>query len=72
MKIGIDTDDTITDTSLHFIKFVAEYFELVENYLKENNIFYIIGSRTCLQEWDWWSYMLSDECALAHKFDRIY
>ena len=42
MKIGIDTDDTITDTSLHFIKFVAEYFELDENYLKENNINYVM------------------------------
>lgn len=41
MKIGIDIDDTITDTSLHFIKFVAEYFKLDKNYLKENNIFYI-------------------------------
>ncbi len=35
MKIGIDIDDTITDTGLYFIKFVAEYFKLDKNYLKK-------------------------------------
>jgi len=41
MKIGIDIDDTITDTMLYLTKFIASYFNLDENYLKDNNIYYI-------------------------------
>ena len=54
-----------------FVDFVLE--NLVEE--KEDKsyfFFYIIGSRTCLQGWGWCLYILSDECALAYKFDRIY
>lgn len=40
MNIGIDIDDTITDTFDFLIPYVAEYFSLDVNYLKENNISY--------------------------------
>ena len=40
MNIGIDIDDTITDTFDYLIPYVAEYFETDIEYLKNNNISY--------------------------------
>lgn len=40
MNIGIDIDDTITETSEFLIPYVASYFSLEIEYLKKNNIFY--------------------------------
>lgn len=41
MKIGIDIDDTITETSIYLTKYVAQYFDLTEEYLIKNRIYYI-------------------------------
>ena len=40
INIGIDIDDTITDTFDFLMKYVSEYFNIDINYLKENNISY--------------------------------
>ncbi|MCI9063077.1 MAG: hypothetical protein HFJ17_00480 [Clostridia bacterium] len=40
MNIGIDIDDTITDTFDYLIPYIAEYFNVDINYLKDNNISY--------------------------------
>ncbi len=40
MNIGIDIDDTITDTFDFLMKYVAEYFNLDINYLRKNNFSY--------------------------------
>ena len=40
MKIGIDIDDTITDTCEFMTKYVSDYFGLSEEYLRENNKYY--------------------------------
>lgn len=40
MNIGIDIDDTITETSEFLMPYVANYFSLDIEYLKKNNIFY--------------------------------
>lgn len=40
MNIGIDIDDTITDTFDYLMPFIAEYFNADINYLKKNNISY--------------------------------
>ncbi len=40
MNIGIDIDDTITDTFDYLMPYVAEYYNLDIEYLKENNISY--------------------------------
>ena len=41
MKIGIDIDDTITDTMQYMTKFVSQHFNLDEKYLIDNNIYYM-------------------------------
>lgn len=41
MTIGIDLDDTITDTSVYFTKLLSEYFNIDEDYLINNRIYYI-------------------------------
>ena len=38
MKIGIDIDDTMTDTFDYLMPYIAEYFKVDINYLKDNNI----------------------------------
>ena len=40
MNIGIDIDDTITETSEFLMTYVAEYFSIDINYLIRNNICY--------------------------------
>ena len=40
MNIGIDIDDTITETSEFLMPYVAEYFSIDINYLIRNNICY--------------------------------
>ncbi len=40
MNIGIDIDDTITETSEFLMPYVAEYFSIDIDYLKKNNICY--------------------------------
>lgn len=40
MKIGIDIDDTMTDTFDYLMPYIAEFFEVDINYLKDNNISY--------------------------------
>lgn len=40
MNIGVDIDDTITDTFDYLIPYIAEYFNTNINYLKDNNISY--------------------------------
>ena len=40
LKIGIDIDDTMTETSDYLRPYVAEFFGLDLQYLKENNISY--------------------------------
>lgn len=40
MNIGIDIDDTLTETSEFLTPYVAEYFSLDADYLKKNGIFY--------------------------------
>lgn len=40
MNIGIDIDDTIMDTFDYLIPYIAEYFKIDIDYLKENNISY--------------------------------
>ncbi len=40
MKIGIDIDDTMTDTFDYLIPYIAEFFNVDINYLKDNNISY--------------------------------
>ena len=40
LTIGIDIDDTITDTFYHLMPAVAEFFNEDINYLKENKISY--------------------------------
>ena len=40
MKIGIDIDDTMTDTFDYLMPYIAEYFKVDINYLKDNNISY--------------------------------
>lgn len=40
MNIGIDIDDTITETFDYLIPYVAEYYNLDIEYLKENDISY--------------------------------
>ena len=40
MNIGIDIDDTITETSEFLMNYVAEYFSIDINYLIRNNICY--------------------------------
>lgn len=40
MNIGIDIDDTITETSELLMPYVAEYFSIDIDYLKKNNICY--------------------------------
>ena len=41
MTIGIDLDDTITDTSVYFTKLLSEYFNIDVDYLVNNKIYYI-------------------------------
>ncbi len=40
MKIGIDIDDTMADTFDYLIPYIAEFFDIDINYLKDNNISY--------------------------------
>ena len=40
MNIGIDIDDTITETSEFLMPYVAKYFSIDIDYLKKNNICY--------------------------------
>ena len=40
MNIGIDIDDTITETSDFLMPYVAKYFSIDLDYLKKNNICY--------------------------------
>lgn len=40
MRIGIDIDDTITNTCEFMMKYVSDYFGLSEEYLVKNNIYY--------------------------------
>lgn len=40
MKIGIDIDDTMADTFDYLIPYIAEFFDVDINYLKDNNISY--------------------------------
>ena len=40
MRIGIDIDDTMTETSDYLRPYVAEFFNLDINYLEDNNISY--------------------------------
>ena len=40
MKIGIDIDDTITNTCEFMMDYVSDYFNVSKEYLKENNIYY--------------------------------
>lgn len=40
MNIGIDIDDTITETSEFLMPYVAKYFSIDINYLKEKNLCY--------------------------------
>lgn len=40
MNIGIDIDDTITETSEFLTSYIAEYFSIDIDYLKKNNIYY--------------------------------
>lgn len=40
MKIGIDIDDTMTNTFDYLIPYISEYFEVDIEYLKNNNISY--------------------------------
>ena len=40
MNIGIDIDDTITETSEFLVPYVAKYFSIDIDYLKKNNICY--------------------------------
>ena len=40
MKIGIDIDDTMTDTFDYLMPYIAEFFEVDIKYLKDNNISY--------------------------------
>lgn len=41
MKIGIDIDDTITDTMEYMTGIISEYFKIDYQYLIDNNIYYI-------------------------------
>ncbi len=47
MNIGIDIDDTITDSFEYLMKCVAEYFNYDINYLKENNFSYNNLPKNC-------------------------
>ena len=40
MNIGIDIDDTITETSEFLMPYIAKYFSIDIDYLKKNNICY--------------------------------
>lgn len=40
MKIGIDIDDTITNTCEFMMDYVSDYFNVSKEYLKANNIYY--------------------------------
>ena len=40
MRIGIDIDDTMTDTFDYLMPYISEFFEVSLNYLKDNNISY--------------------------------
>jgi len=40
MRIGIDIDDTMADTFDYLMPYIAEFFEIDINYLKDNNISY--------------------------------
>lgn len=40
MKIGIDIDDTMTDTFDYLMPYIADFFEVDIKYLKDNNISY--------------------------------
>lgn len=40
MKIGIDIDDTMTNTFDYLIPYISDFFEVDEEYLKNNNISY--------------------------------
>ena len=40
MKIGIDIDDTMTNTFDYLMPYISEFFEVDIDYLKENNISY--------------------------------
>lgn len=40
MKIGIDIDDTMTDTFDYLMPYIAEFFKVDIKYLKDNNISY--------------------------------
>lgn len=40
MRIGIDIDDTMTDTFDYLMPYIAEFFKVDINYLKDNNISY--------------------------------
>lgn len=40
MKIGIDIDDTMTETFDYLMPYIAEFFEVDIKYLKHNNISY--------------------------------
>lgn len=40
MKIGIDIDDTMADTFDYLQPYIAEFFEVNINYLRDNNISY--------------------------------
>ncbi len=40
MRIGIDIDDTMADTFDYLMPYIAEFFKIDINYLKDNNISY--------------------------------
>lgn len=40
MRIGMDIDDTMTDTFDYLMPYIAEFFKVDINYLKDNNISY--------------------------------
>lgn len=40
MRIGIDIDDTITDTFDYLMPYIADFFKVDINYLRSNNISY--------------------------------
>ena len=40
MKIGIDIDDTITNTCEFMEDYISSFFNIKKDYLKKNNIYY--------------------------------
>ena len=52
MNIGIDIDDTLTNSFDYFQPYVAEYFNVGMDYLKENKVSYnkIFSERPTLND----------------------